>query len=101
MLPNSLKSFQILKYYQSEPKFNGVYSRKNLSEINDRVYVIHFEEYESIGTHWIALCVNNNNNNNNNTTYFAIFIVEHIKKVIGNKKLKQISINTSKPFDNV
>ena len=79
MLPNSLKSFQILKYFQSEPKFNGVYSRKNLSEINDRAYVIHFDEYESTGSHWIALCVNNNNNN---TTYFDIFIVEHISKEI-------------------
>ena len=27
------------KYYQDEPKFNGVYSRKNLPKIKDRAYV--------------------------------------------------------------
>ena len=28
-----LTNFEILKYYQSEPTFNGVYSRNNLSKI--------------------------------------------------------------------
>ena len=41
-------------------------------------------EYESIGTHWIALYVNDNN-----VTYFDSFGVEQIpkeiKKFIGNK----------------
>ena len=27
------------KYDQDEPKFNGVYSRKNLPKIKDRAYV--------------------------------------------------------------
>ena len=30
------------------------------------LYVINFDEYESIGTHGIAFYVNNNNNNNTN-----------------------------------
>ena len=29
MLRHSLKSFEIQKYDQNEPKFNGVYSRNN------------------------------------------------------------------------
>ena len=58
------------KYYQNEPKFNGVYSGNNLSELKDGgAYVINLlinkayvtNEYESIETHWIALFVNGNN----------------------------------------
>ena len=32
MPPYPLKNFEIEKYYQNEPRFNGVYSRNNLSE---------------------------------------------------------------------
>ena len=35
------------KYYQSEPKFNGVYSGNNLSKIKDGPYIINLDEYES------------------------------------------------------
>ena len=31
-----LDNFEIQKYYQNEPKLNGVYSRNNLSKIEDR-----------------------------------------------------------------
>ena len=31
MQPHLLANFEIQKYYQNEPKFNGVYSRNNLS----------------------------------------------------------------------
>ena len=30
MPPHLLKNFEIQKYYQNEPRFNGVYSRNNL-----------------------------------------------------------------------
>ena len=30
MLPHPLTKFEIQKYYQNEPKFNGVYSRNNV-----------------------------------------------------------------------
>ena len=49
-----LTNFEVQKYYQNEPKFNGVYSRNNLSKIKRRAYIIHFDEYQSIGTHGIA-----------------------------------------------
>ena len=42
------------EYYQNEPKFNGDYSRNNLSKIKDGSYLINLDEYESIGTHWMA-----------------------------------------------
>ena len=69
-----------------EPKFNGVYSRNNLSKIKDDAYVINLDEYKSIRMHCIALYVNDNNG-----TYFDSFRVEHItkevKKFIGNKNI--------------
>ena len=38
------------KYYQDEPKFNGVYSRDNLQKIKDGVYIVNLDEYELVGT---------------------------------------------------
>ena len=48
MPPHPLANFEIQKYYQNEPKFNGVYSRNNLSKIKDEAYIINLDEYESI-----------------------------------------------------
>ena len=73
-----LTNFDIRKYYQNEPKLNGVYLRNNLSKIKNGAYIINLDEYESIGTHWIALCVNAEN-----VSYFDSFGVEHIPKEIG------------------
>ena len=71
-------SNEIQKYYQNEPRFNGVYSRDNLPDkIKDGAYVINLDEYSDIGTHWIALYALNNN-----VTYFDSFGVEHIPKEI-------------------
>ena len=85
MPSHPLTDFRIQKY-QNEPEFNGVYSRNNLPKIKDGAYIINLDEYESIGTHWIALYVNAKN-----VTYFDSFGVEHIpkeiKKFIGNKNI--------------
>ena len=63
-------------YYQNETRFNGVYSRDNLSnKINDGSYVINTDEYFDIGTHWIALYVNTKT-----ATYFGNRGIEHILK---------------------
>ena len=51
LLSLPLRSFEMQKNYQKEPKFNGVYSKNNLLEIKDRSYVINLDEYKSIGTH--------------------------------------------------
>ena len=40
MPPHPLTNFEIQKYYENEPKFNGVYSRNNLPKIKDGAYVI-------------------------------------------------------------
>ena len=61
MSPHSLTNFEIERYYQNEPKFNGVFPRNNLSKkIKDGAYVINLDEYADVGTHWIALFSNRN-----------------------------------------
>ena len=75
MSPHPLTNFKIKKYYQNEPRFNGVYSRDNLPKIEDGTYVINLDEYSDIGTHWVALWLNNND-----VTYLDSFGVEHIPK---------------------
>ena len=86
MPPHPLTNFEMQRYYQNAPKFNGVYSRNNLPKINDGAYVINLDEYESIGTDRKALYVNANN-----IVYFDSFEVEHIpkeiKKFLGNKNI--------------
>ena len=88
MPPHPLTNFEIQKYYQNEPRFNGVFSRDNLpKKIKDGAYVINFDEYEDTGTHWIALFCKKNE-----VIYFDSFSVEHIpnkiKEFIGNKNEK-------------
>ena len=51
MPPHPLTNFEIQKYYQNKPRFNGVYSRDNLTKIKNRAYVINLDEYSDIGTH--------------------------------------------------
>ena len=44
MPPHPLANFEIQKYYQIEPKFNGIYSRNNnLSKIKDGTYITNIE----------------------------------------------------------
>ena len=75
MSPHPLTNFEIQKSYQSEPKFNGVYSRNNLPKIKDGAYVKNLDEFKSIGTHCITLYVNANN-----IIYFDNFGVEPMLK---------------------
>ena len=46
MLPHLLTNLEIQKYYQNEPKCNGVYSRNNLPKIKDWKYVKSLDEYK-------------------------------------------------------
>ena len=49
MPPHPLTNFEIQKYYQNDPRFNGVYSRKNLSK-----KIINHDEYPDLDTYLIA-----------------------------------------------
>ena len=88
MPPHHLTNFEIQKYYQNEPRFNGAFSRNNLPEkIKGWAYVINLDEYADVGTHWIALFCNRNE-----IVSFDSFGVEHVpeeaKEFIGNKNIK-------------
>ena len=74
MSPHPLTNFEIQKFYQNRPRFNGVYSRDNLPKIKDGAYVINLDEYSDIEIHWVALNVGGAND----ITYFDSFGVEHI-----------------------
>ena len=76
MPPHALTNFEIQKYYQNEPRYNGVYSRDNHTKIMDKKnHIINLDEYSDIGTHWVALYVHNDDAAN-----FDSFAVEHIPK---------------------
>ena len=82
-----LTNFEIQKYYENKPRFNGVFSRDNLpKKIRDGAYVINLDEYGDTGTHWIALLCKKNE-----IIYFDSFGVEHIpeeiKEFIGDKNI--------------
>ena len=86
MPPHPLTNFETQKYYQNEPRFNGVYSRNNLTEkIKAGAYIINHDEYVDGGTHWIALFCRSK------VVYFDSFSVEHvpekIKKFVGIKNI--------------
>ena len=91
MRPHPLTNFKVQKYYQNEPRFNGVYSRDNLperssTEIKNGTYIINLDEHYDTGTHCVDLWVNNNSVN-----YFNSLGVGHIpkeiKKFINNKNI--------------
>ena len=78
-----LTNFEIQKYYQNEPKFNGVYSRNDLPKIKGGTYVINLDKYKSVGTNCIASYVNGKNKSASYyTTYFDSFGAERILKKI-------------------
>ena len=78
MPPRPLKNFEIQKYYQNEPRFNGVYSRNNPSKkIKDGAYMINLDEHVDVDTHWIALFCNRSE-----IAYFDSFGIEHAPEEI-------------------
>ena len=80
MRPHPLTNFEIQKYYQNEPRFNGVYSRNNLpKKIKDEEYVISLDEHADVHTHWIVLICNRSQ-----IVYFDSFGVEHVPEQIKN-----------------
>ena len=48
MPPHPLTNFEIQKYYQCDPRFNGVYSRNNLQKIKDGAYIANLDKHSDI-----------------------------------------------------
>ena len=90
MPPHPLTNFEMQRYYEDKPRFNGVFSRNNLPlKIKDEAYLINLYEYIDVGTHWIALFCNKNE-----VVYFDSSGVEHVpKKIKGFVKNKNIKAN--------
>ena len=87
MPPDPLPNFEMQKYYQNEPRFNGVYSKNNFpKKMKDRAYVINLEEYVDVGIYYIALFCKRNE-----ILYFDSFgveyVLEEIKEFILNKNI--------------
>ena len=72
MLPHLVINFEIEKYYENEPRFNGVYSRDNLPK------TINLDKFADVGTHWIALYLKELQSKNNEVIYFDSFGVEYV-----------------------
>ena len=86
--PHPLTNFEIKRYYQNKPKFNGVFSRNNLpKKIKNGAYIINLNEYPDVGIQWIALFYKRSE-----IVYFDSFAVEHvpeeIKEFIKNRSVK-------------
>ena len=77
------------KYYQNEPRFNGVYSRNNLAvkKIKDGSYVINIDKHADVATHWIALFCNRSEITYDNS-FGVEYIPEEIKEFVRNKNIK-------------
>ena len=79
MLPHPLTNFEKQKYYKNEPRFNCVFSRKNLpKKIKDGASIINLDEYADVGSHLIALFCKKKNE----IVYFDSFGLEHIPEEI-------------------
>ena len=55
-----LSNIKITKYFNYEPRFNGVFSRDNLLRIKDGVYIRNLDEKQSKGIHWVSLFIDRN-----------------------------------------
>ena len=51
MPPYPLTIFEMQRYYQNKPQFNGVYAKNCLHHSKNGTYVINLDEYKLIGTH--------------------------------------------------
>ena len=64
---------EIIKNVNYEPRFNGVFSRDNLTRIKNRANVINVEDKQSKETYWVSLFVYRNT-----AAYFDSFGIECI-----------------------
>ena len=76
-------------YFNYNPKFNGVSSRKNLARINDGAYDINLDDKNSTGIHWVSLFINKNT-----AVYFDSFGIEYIIQEVNKVKDKSVNHNT-------
>ena len=48
-------NIEITKYFNYEPKFDGVFSREDLPRLKDEANVINFNDKQRKRTHWVTI----------------------------------------------
>ena len=85
-----------MDYFKNVKGFNGVFTRNNLSNLQNGAYVINLDHSENTGTHWIVAYVKKDE-----VIYFDSFGAEYIPKEIMEKiKNKNIKTNIFRIQDN-
>ena len=69
-----------MKYFNYNPRFNGVFSRSNLPRIKDGAYVINHDDKNNKGTYWFSLVIDRNF-----ALYFGYFGIDYIPQEVLNK----------------
>ena len=86
-----MTNFEIQKYYQNEPRFNGVYSRDNLADkIKNETDVINLDEYSDIGTHWIAFYALSLEFNMSQNKFETLLVIKILRDLRSQKNIFRI-----------
>ena len=80
MLLHLLSNIEIKKYFNFEPRFNGVFPRDKLPTIKYGVYHINLDDKKRKGTRWVSLFICRNK-----AVYFDSFGLEYIAQHVLNK----------------
>ena len=82
-------NIEIIKYFNYESRFNGVFSRNDLSRVRGGAYVINLDDKKSKGTHWVSLFIDRDT-----AVYVDSFGIKYIPQDVLNKiRDKSISHN--------
>ena len=98
--PHPLTNFEIEKYYENEPQFQGVFSRNSLpTKSKDGGYIVNLDDLGKPGTHWVAIFIQKKN-----AVYFDSFGVERlpeeIKRFLHGKNLN-LNLFRIQEFDSI
>ena len=89
-------NIEITNYFNCKPRFNGVFSRKNLPRIKNRAYSINLDDKNNEGTHWVSFFLDRDTG-----VYFDSFGIEYIPQEVLNKiRDKSITHNILRIQDN-
>ena len=92
---NLLKHQKVLKYYENDCRFNGVFSRDNLLRIKHGAYVANLDYKQSKGTRWVSLFIGRSK-----VMYLNSFETEYIlQQVLIKIKDKSITHNIFRILD--
>ena len=101
--PHPLTNFEIQRYYQNKPRFNGVYSRNDLPKIIDEAYLTNLKILTI--NQLITLFVTDDKvRAPNKSTYFDSFrdeqIPKDIKRLIGQRNITA-NVFTIQAYDSI